>query len=370
MAGAPKRRARRLAQAGVDPVPSYNPLDSVVIPDAVVTNTNTPEGVSMPATPPRPSSSNVHAMPQRQPPRRANAAPVGTETRRIGDRHFADALEQLAAVLEPENVVTIERLQPTWCTGYLEDFVLTPDLAGVNELRSYLRDTYGGKVFRVSVLYANGQPAWESRINIDGPPRYEGALIFRDRWNGDKAPEVRQPVQQQLQQHQQPQQQSTASVFSDLKEVLGFAIEFATAGSRDRDDKMVAMMREASVQQKELVQSILQRDTATAKSQSFVGQLGEFVTASQAIDQVRDMLAPAGEREAPNEEGLVDGAMREAMKGYIGKAMGSFAQQGMGPITRTRTRAPAPERAPPQMQNRPGNPSIPDAVVSGQTRRS
>jgi hypothetical protein len=380
MAGAPKRRARKLAEAGIDPVPQFTPLQSVAIPEAIITPS--PEGVNgtrppgeatwqrppgEATSPPRPS--NVHSMPfPRVPPRRASSAPIGTETRRIGDSQYADALTQLAYVLRPDNIVTIERLQPSWCVGYLEDFVLSPEFAGVNELRAYLRDTYGGKVFRVTVLYPNGQPAWESRINVDAPPRYEGRLIYRDTWNGDRAPETRAPAHVE---RQAPQpQQSNASVFSDLKDVLSFAVSFATEGSRDRDNKMVEMMKESRESTRELVKALLERDTATAKAGSFREQLGEFVQASQALDEVKNQLAPDAGQGAQTEESIVDGAMREAMKGYIGNAIGAFTQKGgMGPIVRSHARARAPARGPQNGMNRPQNQAIPDAVVTGQPRR-
>lgn len=351
-------------------MPQFTPLHTVAIPEAIITPSS-PQGVSgepTPAAPAAPRPANVHAMPfPRTPPRRATSAPIGTETRRIGDSQYADALTQLAYVLRPDNIVTLERLQPSWCVGYLEDFVLSPEFAGLNELRSYLRDTYGGKVFRITVLYPNGQPAWDARLNIDAPPRYEGRLIYRDTWNGDRAPEPRAnpaPVERV-----QPPQANVSSIFSDLKDVLQFAVGFATEGSRDRDAKMVEFMRESRQQTEGLVKAMLERDTATAKAGSFREQLGEFVQASQALDEVKAVLAPEASSPAQSEESLVDGAMREAMKGYIGKAMTAFTQQGMGPITRSHARTSAPARGAQNMQNRPQNQAIPDAVVTGQARR-
>jgi hypothetical protein len=62
--------------------------------------------------------------------------------------------------------------------------------------------------------------------------------------------------------------------------------------------------------------------------------------------------------------------MREAMKGYIGNAIGAFTQKGgMGPIVRSHARASAPARGPQNGMNRPQNQAIPDAVVTGQPRR-
>lgn len=62
------------------------------------------------------------------------------------------SLEELLGILRPNTTIVIERLQPTWCDGFLEEVTLTEQI-GIE----YFKETWGGQLLSVKVRGKQGR---------------------------------------------------------------------------------------------------------------------------------------------------------------------------------------------------------------------
>jgi hypothetical protein len=82
--------------------------------------------------------------------------------------------QSLFRALHPSWSVTIERLKPSWCMGWLDTVECDPEEPFSHE---YIRDTWGGQRFKLTINDELGQYITRFRISIDGPPKRNGRIL-------------------------------------------------------------------------------------------------------------------------------------------------------------------------------------------------
>jgi len=90
----------------------------------------------------------------------------------------AGAAHSAARSFPPSSRVELERLAPSWpgCRGYLE--TVDADTIRTYGIREYLRHTWGGERFKVTVVDADGETLWTAAdVFVSGPPRQYGTPI-------------------------------------------------------------------------------------------------------------------------------------------------------------------------------------------------
>lgn len=338
MAGQPKRRAKALAAAQQ-------------IPEALLGEVNAPA----PASPP------AYARPEPPKPIRFlsnSGVTVGPQSRAQADHTTASEMARLAQSLRAGVQVRIERIKPTWCAGWIED--LTLDSGSLAELYEHLREEWGGRSYRCTVLLANGLPAFETRIEIAGRPREEGRLIERETDKPAPAPIVQAPAPSQ-----------------DMAGLLG-VFQLVMSTNQKATEAQMAAMRELSersaAQNQGLIEAMLQSRTAEQRGGSLAGQLSELMEANRTIEKVRKTFGAAnpGESAPAEKEDLLQGALKEATKGFFSSVIASEMAGKMAPRSAPRgaQMAPRPRLAPNPIQPsprpapsfRPGPQEVPEAV--------
>lgn len=92
----------------------------------------------------------------------------------IGEEIPEEIEQFLAEVGASGYQVSIRRLQPEWCKGYLDTWSLDEPF----KLRT-LRDVYGGKKFMCRILNPHGGYLRSFTIDIDDEPKREGIILKR-----------------------------------------------------------------------------------------------------------------------------------------------------------------------------------------------
>ena len=296
----------------------------------------------------------------------------GSETRRSVDYQNASELERLAFVLRPGVPVRVERTRPHWCAGVVETY-FTLESGRLDELIDYLRDEWGGQVYRVTVLQPHGAPAFESRLTVCAPPRSEGRRIYRDTWAGEseESDEDERPTHRKKRTSNPEPTRSPAgpSTFGELRELLAMMQAMHADASGKSLDAVRDIIANTRAEKEQLIQAVTEMRTQEARSGSLVDQLGEFMTAQRALESVGKAFGAArGREENPGEDDLMKGALKEAAKSFLGGAISSHFTKKR---PNTQANAAAPARPPAPARARPAQipsqmPAIPDAEVAGQ----
>jgi hypothetical protein len=320
MAGNPKRRAREAQQAAA-------------IPEALTENQ---------ATNARTHDVRAHSrMPPRPHGREPSYANVGPQARAHGDHAYTGEMRELAAMLRPGVACRVERLKPTWAAGWICD--LTLDTGSLGELYEELSEEWGGKSYRVTVLYPNGAPAYECRLEVSGPPRNEGRKIVRDDFEGNP----RQPNPAPAPAAPGPSQ--------DLGGILGIFQLIMDTNARATDAQMQAMRElseRSAAQNQGLIEAMLEARTSENRGGSFAAQLGELMEANRAIERVKRNFGAAATPTEGSEGGDDDplqGAVKEATSAFFKNVIASeFSKRSPGIAARAvqRQAPPTPQRAP------------------------
>jgi len=324
MAGNPKKRARQQAAA------------QGAIPDALTE----PKG-------------NTRARPDA--PVRARGF-VGAGARGAVDAAAAGHLNELARQLRIGTTVRIERIRPSWASGWLEDLTLSQ--GGYGELLEHLQEEYGGKKYRLTVLLPNGSPGFEATQDIAGPPLDEGSEIDRDEWNGQPGKRERERTRER---NAIPAAATTPAPAPGLDAValVKLMLEMQAAGA----ERAERAMRELATQNRETLQSVLQV-REVERGPNLVEQLGELEQAKRALDRMGRVFGaaerPSGEA---GDDDVMSGAMKEATKHFLGNVLASeFAGKAGAP------QRPPARAAPPQSGPRPAPPLRPQGVRARPTR--
>lgn len=346
MAGSPlKRRRREQEQREAEAAAA---LELEEIPDAV---TEQPRLRAVPNAPP---------------------GKAGYEVRRAADHAHADALTSLSRVLRPGLRVQIERVKPYWAAGVLEtDYVVAQ--GGVQELLEHLCEEWGGSAYKLTVLRGDGVIAWESRISVGHPPKFEGRLIYRETWGGEGhgAPRAPNPA--------------TATVPvtppNDMWRMMQAMFELVSQLQERSSGKHLEAIRDivhaSRNQNQELIDALVKKHELTTQAESrpsLAEQLSEFAEAQRAIERAGKAFGAARPVENPKDgdDDVMKGAVKEAMKHFVGSAI---ASEFGGKRTPAAPRPPTMHaRAPARVHTRearpivPQNQEIPDAIVTGQGR--
>lgn len=258
------------------------------------------------------------------------------------DHHQADALREVAGMLRPGVTMLVERLEPQWAAGFLAYYEL--ETGNIVDLYSYMKDTWGGKRYKLTALTPQGKPAWETRLNIAGVPLDEGTPLQRD-VVAPTPPSQAQPPQ------------SMDSV------ILKLLLETERDNRKSMKETFTEMARSHAEQTRGLVAAVTRRQEDERERSSFTQQLTDMVSATRALEEVRNELAPpqrASKKDDDDDDGL-KGALREATKDFVTGFVGSRLTRGHAP---TRASASTPAQPPKQ----PQNDDIPRGVPSGQRR--
>jgi hypothetical protein len=298
MAGRPKTRAKREAQAA---------LTAEEIP------------VSVPA-PADAMHARARANTPRMPGRPAVPA-IGPVTRATADAGQAAALAEIGRYLRPGYTLRLERLQPQWCSGWVDDIPV--DGVALGELFASIRAEYGGQNYRCIILGSQGTAVYEARISIASPPAQRGRLIDREQWEGAMAGRSSSAVPV-----------SVPNVRRDERPAGGIdpmgIVTLLFESQRDANKATLDAVREMQAGNKDLIASVLSSRNAPAGAnpKSLVEQLGELAEGASAIDKFGRVFGAArGERDdSANDDGLA----KAAQQMFMGRVMESMFTPGGG----------------------------------------
>ncbi len=340
MAGSPKKRARNEAEAvaaaalGVDPTTvgarsNVHTLSPVV--DAPRVGAEPTQG-----------RTRAHAG------ARTRTLQPGTLQRSAVDANAQQQMRAFAEVLDPESVVRIERIRPTFAAGVCEDFIC--DAGGLAELIEHVRGEHGGQRYKLTLLSADGTELMVFKLNVPGAPRFEGKRVPRGYWTGDDEPRERNAAT--------PAPSSSDGTLAAVLGILGSVITQAMAPREDNSAAIVATVRqiaETSAQQTGALLTTIAQQGQTPQ-RSIVEQLNEVAVAHRAIGKLRDAIVddtPAlrSSNDDTDNGGLLGSALKQAAAGII-------AQGFQNSQASTRRAQSAPQQQPaqqpaPQQQQAP-----------------
>jgi len=320
VAGSPRKRAKneqkkaeelRAERPEADPIPNAiaSPTGNVVTPPDARARAQTNHAPARAPAPPR-----------RQPP----AMAPGPQLRSTVDQLQAEEVGQLARVLRPGLFMRIERLRPHWCAGWIEDYPIQD--AQVTELLEYLSEEHGGNLYRVLVVSPDGQPYFETRLKIAGPPRSAGRLIDRDRWEGRERNDSPKP---------QENHRSNGNDWQGLVQGLGDMFRLVLDTQRQTADRTMDAVRSLNESQSQQTQTLIStivesRERADSRG-SFASQLREVAQANEALQEVKDALrepvTPGGEED----ESVMNAALKAATTDFLGGFMKAKFAAGQRP---------------------------------------
>lgn len=330
MAGTPKKRAaREAATVETQAAPRAPMREALPSPEEPAT----PEPDHNARARARAHDARAHAPARPRHATRRAMAP-GPALRASADAAQARNVGGLAAALGSATVVRIERLQPRWCAGWVDDYAI--EGTDLGELLQYLRDEWGGQSYLCSALDVSGAVIFDAKVPIAGMPRDCGRVIDRDVWEG-RAATTTQPTQAPQQHQAQAPNDAT----------LGLVLGILKDANKSQFEAVKEMRAADSKQMAELIQSINRRTEAgnAPRGPSFAEQIGEVVQSARALNKMREAIAieaPEPKRAADIEEPDV---LKEAMRAGVSQMFaGAFNNQqpnGAAPQQQQRARPAA-----------------------------
>lgn len=282
---------------------------------------------------------------------------VGNQTKAAADTLEAERLRAVASQIRPGVTVQIERTRPTWCAGYLEDYPIDQGGEAFAELRAYVRDTYGGARFRLTVISSSGITLAEGNLPVAAPPRHFGKPIDRERWEGNLSQRQDAPTTTRA-----PEASPIAAPASTANDtLLGLVLGLV----KDSNQATLASVREMTSQTRQqtadLVKAIIGTRSEERKERSVTTQLAELVDVTRAVDKVNRQLfgaAARGQQEDPDALAERESS-RFFTRAVMGKMLGVDPATG-APLSRAAADGAGAPRAPQQQPQR-RRVAIPDA---------
>jgi hypothetical protein len=352
MAGRPKRRAR-LAQRALHPI-----AEDSAIPDALPSPARARTGAHNARAQQPPQHSSSRPPPA---PRPLRSPLIGGATRTVADDAQAETLLKIAGLIKPGVEIRIERTRPGWAAGWIEDYPIDAGGDALRSLYERLRDEHGGQLYRLTVLAPGDTPVYVGAVPIAGPVRHDGRIITRDSW--DPPGRDREPRAQPA--------AAPAQAFP-MAEMLGafgqFMQLFTTQSEKSSQLQLEAvrdMVRSSQQQTSDLTAAVLELRSSEHQQRGLSGQIAELMEGMSAVDQLRKRFgAAASKNGAESEEGMLNGALKDAMGHFIGAVAGSMAQRAQPRAPRRVPRPPvnAVSAIPPKQVVGAEPQGIPDAI--------
>jgi hypothetical protein len=301
MAGQPKTRARKAIAAAISAgIDLQNAsITDIASAQPLPTATSYARARGKPTASPLPIAANPAAY---QP---------GPAIRSTADNLQADQLSHFAAALRPGIALSIERIKPPWCAGWLEEY--SPENGTIGELFEYISSEYGGQSYRLTVRHLDGRPLYETKLQIAGKPRERGKPIDRDAWEGNARAAA------------SPATPTTAAAAAPDTQLVLKMLDLAQANA-DRVLEAVEKIGQAnSGQIARLIDTIVESRENTANRQGFLGSLKEVVDASEALSQVKGLLgSDAPTAGAPPDEDALKMVSREFLRNVAASTAQGF----------------------------------------------
>lgn len=287
----------------------------------------------------------------------------------MADHARATQLGELAREIRPGTTLRIWRALPSWCSGWLEDHPI--ERGGLSALLDHLQSEYGGKLYRVEVLAANGRIAYESSIGISGPPRDGGKLIDREEWEGNTGKK----------RDAEPSRRTEAAAHGGELGIVKLLIDMTERSSQNTLTAVKEMTTETRRSIDKLVGTVVterERDRNAERGDSLGSKLSQLARDAAELDRIKNHFARTGgakRNEAPAAGGIDDSGdfMDKAFKTMILKKVLGGAFGGDGGQRRRRPprvihMQPTPAAAPPpaQSQARPRAPANGAAIPSAE----
>lgn len=252
----------------------------------------------------------------------------GPHVRTTTDRAAAETLADLSAQLRPGVVLRLERLQPRWAAGWLEDFALEGG-DGIGELLGYLAEEYGGRLYRVTVIQG-GHVMYDSRVPIAGPPRHAGRIINRARWMGEDEPPAAPAAPAA----------PPASGTGDLAQLLTMVLDANRRAGDAQTESLTRALDQANRQQADLMALVTQERTEAARGASLPGQLDMLIESTKALRKAGRVFGAAAEngRASESDGGLLETAKSEAAKHFVQSVFSSMGTPNTAPAQNAPTK--------------------------------
>ena len=152
-----------------------------------------------------------------------------------------ERFESLLETLKPNTTIVISRLQPSWCTGFLEEVTLS-EAIGLD----YFIDTWGGHQLSVKVRGKGGKLQGSHRLDLFSfPPLRWGEPIKQyqrsDRYKDQQETEQQNPSQRVVVNPPNPPN-PFENIFAALPSVLPVIMEWIKAQDEKRNNERMMMM--------------------------------------------------------------------------------------------------------------------------------
>jgi hypothetical protein len=168
---------------------------------------------------------------------------IRTESERTADEHL-EKIDQFFSQLQPGATLLIERFQPSWCSGILEEITISNEALTLD----YFIDTWGGSVLGVKLRGAKGRFSGGAyKIPLHSyPPKVYGEVITKsqvmDRLRGiEKEIVPAAPVQ-----NNQPMRSTSSAMdklLSALPAVIPVFLKYMESSAERRQREMLMMMK-------------------------------------------------------------------------------------------------------------------------------
>jgi len=252
-------------------------------------------------------------------------------------------------MLNPGITVTIDRIKPAWCAGWQEDYLLDSD--DIGELRQYIKDEYGGQVFRLTAMAAGGAPLWVSKMTIGGKPREDGRTLRRWEYEGEPNPAA--------QQARPPATlgEPDAAAGINIMGVLTLVLDSNRAAATAQLEAVRETVTSSNKAIQSLMNTIVVERSEEKRGGDFAGQLKSLVESTKALKKAGSFFGAAdgGPAQTSGGDGMLTEATRHAFERFVGNVIDS--EMGDGPKRPDRVRRP-PQRRPAGA----GGDGIPDAI--------
>lgn len=228
-----------------------------------------------------------------------------TESEREYDRQI-ERLDSFFSGIQPGVTLLIERLKPSWCSGLLEEITVNDEVIDLQ----YFIENWGGQLLSVKVRGKKGQLQGSYKVPLHSyPPLRYGEKIFPY----DKGERFKEGEQMQGNQPvivNPPQSANLEKIFAAIPAILPFVIKWLEATETRRQNDMVLMMQMMKGQNSgggiadisKLGAVMAQLNEVFRKNMGGDGGGGnEMDFIPQALDVLKMVLAPGGEKKQPEQ---------------------------------------------------------------------